>query len=454
MSDFRIVAGALLVFALAVSSLAYGAPMSPAVKAERVVPPASPITGIRALNVEEFGGWEGAELSTRLRKALVDPARLDPTQNAAELLGDIAKLGAELGAEVASNAVGGAVAGSAGAVVGEVADQAVEGAVNAVVDGAFDAMGSDAVRTVGGLRADVYTVGGAQADAVVRGSVSVADKVDKFQSIRPKTDEDGKIILTNGKPEAVQVECSRRTVTLTVDWQVVAAAGGALAQGAAPIVVADTQCGDQQGKLASTDALAKKAMEGAGVATANAFAPHWDTERLEFRRSAALREVMELHRKDQPAQALCAARIAALTEPENHELVLAVGAFTEGLGHVHEALKLYEQAASMDKDKLAAARVSGAKTRLAQLETMRAAYGLTYVPDTQLDTLCPKLPEGRIAVVKRSARLLSGQEAGAASLVAELAKGTKVFIQAEDGGMVEVKLLTGQSGWLPLKELK
>jgi hypothetical protein len=33
----------------------------------------------------------------------------------------------------------------------------------------------------------------------------------------------------------VQVECIRRTLTLTVDWQVLAAAaGGALAQGAAP----------------------------------------------------------------------------------------------------------------------------------------------------------------------------------------------------------------------------
>jgi len=122
MSDFRIVAGALLIFALAVSSLAYGAPLSPAVKAERVVPPGSPITGIRALKIEDFGGWKGAELSTRLRRALVDPARRDATQNAAETLGDTAKLGAELGAEVASNAVGGAVAGSDGAVVGEVAD--------------------------------------------------------------------------------------------------------------------------------------------------------------------------------------------------------------------------------------------------------------------------------------------------------------------------------------------
>ena len=64
------------------------------------------------------------------------------------------------------------------------------------------------------------------------------------------------------------------------------------------------------------------------------------------------------------------------------------------------------------------------------------------------------LPEGRIAVVKRSARLLSGQDAGSASLVAELTKGSKVFIQAEAAGMVEVKLLTGQSGWLSVKELK
>jgi hypothetical protein len=56
--------------------------------------------------------------------------------------------------------------------------------------------------------------------------------------------------------------------------------------------------------------------------------------------------------------------------------------------------------------------------------------------------------------VKKSARLMSGQAAGSATVVAELSKGTNVFVQSEAGGMVEVKLLTGEAGWISVKEIK
>jgi hypothetical protein len=441
----------------ATSSVAYGAALSPAVKAERVVPPATPVPGLSVLLVDDFGGWEGVQLSERLRKAIGDPARADTTQTAAELLGDIAKAGAELGAEVATGAVGDAVGGAAGVVAGKVADDMVGAAVDGAVDGALDAMTADPVRVEGGLKVNVYTVGGAggaPADAIVRGSVALDEKMEEFKALQAKTDENGKIILKGLLPEMEEVDCSRRTVTLSMSWRLVAPSGGALAQGVAPVTAADTKCGAQRAQVASTEELGKKAMKDAGAATANAFAPHWDTERLEFRRNPSLRDVMELHRKDEPVQALCAARLAARTEPESHELVLAVGAFTEGLGYVRDALKLYEQAAVMDKDKLAKERVSGAQARLAQLDTMRSTYGLSYTLATPLDALCPKLPEGRVAVVKKSARLMSGQAAGSATVVAELSKGTTVFVQSEAGGMVEVKLLTGEAGWISVKEIK
>jgi hypothetical protein len=437
---------------------AEAAPLSPAVKAERIAPPKVLIPGVKTLRIGAFGGHEPEQLQADLAKALVDPARETHIETAAELLGDIAKLGGELAAEAAGAAAGSAVSGAAGGAAGKATDAVVTDAVGAAVDGVGEAVAglvADPVRTAAGLVTTVFAVTNGEADATISGSSELTDAVEEFKAMRVVTDERGLPVFDGPVPQLEEVDCRRRTVTLTISWSIASQGAGVLGAGEVPIKEVDTKCGEQQPKLASKEDLAKKAMAIAGVALANDFAPHWVTARLEMRRDKSLRGVMDLHRADDPKAALCASHIAALFAPETHEAVLAAGAFTEGLGYVADAKVLYEKAAAMNtKDKLAQQRVAGAGARLDEVAAMESTYGLRYATAEPLESLCPPLPTGRPAVVKRGAPVWESEGPEGGAEVGKAEKGTKVIVTAEGGVRVAVTTADGVKGWIAVKDLK
>ncbi len=422
---------------------AMAAPLSPAVKVQRVVPPSTVFEGVSRIEVDRFDGWNGEAVASDLRQALQDPERSGGRDAGGGLLGDLVELGVDaLGAEV-ENAVGGIGGKLLGGLVG--------GGINAVAG----SVGAEVIRVDDGLKADVYQLVTSEADAKVSGTITVSDKVDSFKAKQAKRDGNGKVVKdSKGKTVYVEVPCKKRTVTTDIRWRIVDGSGNQLGERSFPRRVSDTACGSSIGSLASKDELAGKTLTGIGARIANEFAPYWATERIDFKRSKELKEVMELHRKDQPQLALCAAREVAAQDAYNVEAMLAVGAFHEGLGYVSAATEHYQKAASVNNDKTALERLQGAQQRQREIEALRTAYNLEYTVGDPDYSMCPEIPEGQAMITRKPVQLWSDRDPSAASKVADLPKGVKVYMVEEGPDMMRVVTLSGDEGWVEAKSVK
>lgn len=410
--------------------MAAASPLGPSVKVKRVVPPAQLLEGIVRIQVDEFAGWRGDDVSAQLRQALQDGERMGGRAEGGGVVGDLI----ELGAEAAEAVVGEAIGGAGGQVVG--------GLVSDGVSAVGGAVGSDVIRIDDGLKPNVFQVVTSNADAKVSGDITVSEKVEDYKA---KQIKDGNY---------VDVDCKRRIVTTDIHWRIVSSSGVQLAERTFPRKATDSRCGSEVNNLASKDELATRALSKVGSRIANEFAPYYALERIDFKRDKVLKEVLELHRQDQPMRALCEARTVHAANTYNAEAALALGAFHEGLGYVEQAVALYKQAASIAADKVTLQRQSEAEARLRDIETLNRAYGLTYNIGAPDYSMCPKLPDGRPAIVRRSTPLLSDKDVATATKRAELPKGIKVYIVEEAPGMLRVVTASGDEGWIVQKDVK
>lgn len=417
--------------------------LGPSVKVRRVIPPETVIPGVKTLQVGDFTGFGGETVGSEIRQALQDPQRTSGRAADGSPLGDMIDLGGDLAGE----AIGGALGGVGGKFVG--------GLVSGMVDGATDEMGSQTLTAKDGLKVDVFEVVTSGGDAKLSGAISLSEKNENYKAKQAKRDSKGNVVKdSKGNTVYQEVSCARRIVTTEVRWQMVGGDGKLLTEKSFNRKAQDSKCAGSKGTLASKDELGKETLAGLGPRIANEFAPSWSEVKLSFQRDKSIKEALELNRNDQPEAALCAAREVAKADPYSVEANLAVGVFLEGLGFVTAAVPAYKKAAGVNNDKESMERVQGAGRRIEELSTLESSYGLNYAIGEPDYAWCPKVPEGRPVLVKKDATLWSARDSGAASKVADVPKGMKLYVVEETPEMYRVVTLDGTEGWVEPKLVK
>ena len=407
----------------------------PGVKVKRVHAPPVVLRGVRSLQVRDFKGPYGSQVASGLRQALQDPDR--STGGSGGVVGGLL----EVGGAVAGEAVGGSagqLVRQVGSAAGSVADEG--GRVHIADDG---------------LKVDVFRIESSGADAAISGQIQVSDKVESYKAKQKKRNAKGQVVKNkDGKPIYITVSCKRRTVTTSIQWKVDSADGSLLTEKTIQRKLKDNRCGDDIGNLKSKDELGRASVRGVGPQIANTIAPSWGVDRLSYDRSKTIKEPIRLARQGEVAEAACAARAIAKADPYATEPKLALGVYMEALGYVQEAGTLYSSAAAVNGDKLARKRADSLRTRMAEVETLTAAYGLTYAFGETQYGWCPELPDGRPVVSKRSTALWTSRELDASTKVSSIPKGMKLFVVEETGSAFKVATLDGQEGWVPAKHVK
>jgi len=407
--------------------------LDPAVKVTRLAAPPQVVQNVDTVQIIPFQGNGGDIVTSDVKRALQNPRRSGGASS-----GVISGL---------VTAVGETVAGDMGTLAGQ--------AVGDIADGVSQTGVVPDIEEDTSLRADVFEIVTDQADAKLTGEITADSNVESFKGKQPKRNSKGKVVKdAKGKTVYVTVPCKRRTVSAHVKWSLNDRQDQSLASGKISRKSTDSKCGDDMKNLASTDALLKKAISNLGTRIANAFTPFWTQAKIDFKRSRSIKEVIELHRKQQPQLAVCSARAVIAGDPYNVEGLLALGALHEGMGYIDEAIDYYEKSSSIDNHRLALKNLNSAQARKVELQTLADAYGLSEDKGAPDYSACPEIPEGRPMIVKRSTQLWSHRSPDKAKRLADLPRGMKIYVLKETPKWVQIHTPDGLKGWLPIKDVR
>lgn len=423
------------------SGAAFGGALGPGLMLRGVVLPPTVIEGVRSIKVEPFKGTGGAEISREAVAALKDPERV--VGRAARAQAADAMVGA------AGQMAGSMVASKVGGLGGKFVSGLTEGAVNRAADEI-----KDPVLTLDdGLRIDVFKVVEGAADAVLSGSVTVKDSLSDTKKKEEAKDSKGNTIKDDkGQTVYIEIPCKRRSVTASVHWTLRAKGGDNLAEETVEHSNADERCGPDIGKVASAEILAKAAVAGAGRELVGQFAPAWDQVRIDLDRNKALSESLKQARKGEVFPALCGVRNMLHYTPDDTDALYILGGLHEGLGWFDEARVHYERAIEVGHHKGATKARDRVVERQQEIARLEAAYGLKWKIGAADYSACPEVPEGRPVTAKKDVNLTA--ELGGGDVVAEVEKGTRLYVVAEEGGALQVSTADGARGWVSASSVK
>lgn len=416
--------------------------LGPGVAVRQVVAPPQLVSGVRTLQVGPFEGPGAKGLAAEIKAALADPERQVGMGTAADLAGAALKAGAQVGGQMVASQLGG---GFAGKLVGGVVEGAGKLAADAVED--------EKVVLDDGLRVDVFRVVEAKADGQLLGRFSTQPETTTFTKEVDATDDKGNVLKDgNGVVIKTKVTCTRRTVTATLAWEL-RARGAAAATGSATGSASDEHCPGDSGKIAEFPALEAAAVSGHGAAVVAQIAPAWRVSRLPLKRTPDLKLPLARVRAGAFGDALCVLHHAAAALPEDAEVALNEAALLEALGHHAEAAAAYARAATLDpKLRLAPEGAARVEARVAEVQQMTAAYGLSWTVGPAPFAACPALPPGRPVALRKDA-VLRAAPGGAA--LAELEKGERLVVVGEAAdGFVPVARLDGTRGVVEAKSIQ
>lgn len=415
--------------------------LGPGVAVRQVVAPPQVVPGVRALRVTALSGPGGADIAAEIAAGLADPDREVGLGTVGDVASGVLKTGAKIGGDMLAAKLGG---GFAGKLVGGMA----EGTANL----AADKLEGDKLVLEDGLTTTPFEVVQRGGDATLAGAVTVAPSTESYTKEVQATDSEGQPLTdSDGNPVMREVSCQRRTVTATVAWAV-ERGGEALASGESPRSVSDSHCADEEGSLASAQALTDVAVQGHGALIVAQIAPAWRSSRIELRRSPDLRLPMQHVRAGEHGKALCLAHHLRVLLPEDGAAAANTAGLLEALGHHDAAIEAWTAADGLGAGRVAAKGLERATARKAEVEGMVSAYGLDWAIGAPPLDACPALPDGRPAVVKKKGLERSVEPGGGA--LDTLSKGDRVFILEEADGLARVALLDGSEGWVPVKALK
>ena len=420
---------------------ALAGPLGPGVPVRQVVAPPQVVAGAKSLRVTPLSGEGGAGVAEEVAAGLADGEREVGMGTMGDVASGVLKAGAKIGGDMLAAKLGG---GFAGKLVGGMA----EGTANL----AADAIESDKLQLDDGLTTTPFAVVTKGGDAALTGNMAVSPSSESYTKKVQATDSDGNPMTdADGKAIMREVACQRRSVTATVSWAV-EKAGAALAKGESPRTVSDSHCADEDGELASTQALTAAAVKGHGAVIVAEIAPAWRVSRVDLQRSADLRLPLSQIRQGDHGAALCVLHHVSGLLADDADAPTNEAAVLEALGHYDAALATYDQAIALGAGKVAAKGRERAAARKAEVEGMVAAYGLDWKVGAPPLAACPAMPDGRPAVVKKKRTDRTDSPGGA--VLDTLEKGDRVFIMGEEGDLVRVQLLDGSEGWVSPKDLK
>jgi hypothetical protein len=413
-------------------------PLGAGLNVIEVAAPPTLVEGVRKITVKPFTGTGGEAVAAELKAGFADTERQVGIGTAGDVAAGVLKLGSQIGGQMIASKIpglGGKIASGAAEAAGGMAAEAVRG---------------DKITLDDGLTVELYSVVSSGADATLSGQIKSAHQDKAYTKTETVTDKDGNVVKdSNGNAVTQEIACTRRTVTATVTWSLDRAKGGPAAQGELQRDAADDKCAPDQGKLASVESLTKAAVGGAGAAIVAQITPAWRSYRVGLKREPHLAAPLRAARDGRHADALCLFHHMTGLDPADGAAALNLGALHEALGHHDAALAAYEKAAATGGPaKMAAEGKERVGARKAEVAGMLKAYDLTWkVPPPDL-AACPRLPEGRPALLK------SDQKVSIDGAEVELEKGELVFVTAEADKTATVTLLDGRSAQLPAKALK
>jgi hypothetical protein len=429
--------------ALAVAGLAHANIVGPGIQVRQVAAPPLPLSGIQTLAVGEFSGTGGSTVADGIRTALQDPERSLP-----EGAAGLGKALAGVAVDAAATAAGSAVGGATGGIGGKATSKLVEGAGDAVID----QLGKDRVQLDDGLSIEAVKLAAGKADAVISGKVETSSKDEKYKAKQAKKDGKGNTVKdSKGNTVYEEVDCVKRTVTVSTTWSLKDASGKEQAGDTEADSASDSACGSEQSKVASKDALAARALGSPGLSIVNKFAPAWRNLRIDLDKDKAINDDIKLAKAGQPFMAACNIRRVLKDDSYNPDILYSFGGVLESLGHLDEASKQYTKAISASH-KGAAKSLERLQKRQKELQVLQDNYGMTYTIAAPDWNACPATPDGRRTETKKEVELMSA--AGGGEKVATLPKGMEVFVVGEEGEMAHVKLMGGDEGWIPAKAVK
>jgi|GEM_PF-3420921 len=452
-SPLRALSGATLLPSLALAgalllpSSAGAGGLGPGIVLHQVAPPQSPLTGIQTLAVGTFQGFGGTTVADGIRAALQDS---EPSVGGAAFAG-LGKALAGNAVDAVSEAAAGTVEGvTHGLVKGSAVDKLVGGTGDVLVDQIEDRR----VTLDDGLHIDVYRLVTAKADAVLSGSVDQSANDEAYKVKEARKDSSGNFVKdSSGAIIYDEVPCTKRTVTVTVQWAITGPGGPALEQSRATSAQ-DSRCGEDRGNLASANVLATTALGSPGPDIVNSFAPTWRQVRVDMNRDKAVNSDLKIAQAGQPWVAACNMFNVLKGDSYNADILYDVGATAEVMGDLDTAATYYQRALSSVGNRAAAGSLARVQQRRAELQTMQDAFGQTYtIPPMDFGT-CPPLPDGTRMVTKKEVELLADHADG--DLIATLPKGIQVFVAEDEAadGMLHVRLIDGNEGWIAEKTVK
>lgn len=356
-----------IALALAGTARAAG-PAGPSIVVKQVAPPKTMVSGVKTLQVNDFKGPMGPEVAAQVRAALADPERMKSDAAA------IGKEALDVGTDLAAQYVGSLVGGGIGSKL-------VEGLTKNTVTAVRNEIEEEPLILDAGLTINPFTVVESGADATLTGVISVSDTVESFTQKQQARDGDGNPrVDSEGKAIMVEVSCKRRMVDVQIDWSV---RGTGNAKGEVKRQSGDSRCGSDVSNLLDANTIAAGVLAGAGMPIVRDLAPAWRVKRLPMNKTKAAKDALKVNRQGDWQAARCAFRTAAEANPDDSDALFNHGVMLEAFGYFDAAQARYEQALALKVKKPYENAVERLAKRRAEVESMTAAYGLTWTVPAQ-----------------------------------------------------------------------
>jgi hypothetical protein len=304
-----------------------------------------------------------------------------------------------------------------------------------------------------GLKTDVYRIVTSKPDAILSGTIKTSSKDEETTQKEEVKDKDGNVVRDSaGKAVTVEIPCLRRTVTSELRWSLKPPNGEALAGRTVSATRVDEKCQEERKNVASAATMAKSAVTGMGAAIVAEIKPAWKVLRLPVERGPSVRDIIQMINRSEPERALCYAEQLHKLDPADAEMALARAALKEALGDLKGASEAYADVLTVDaKSRPARKGQERVAERQTEIATLERAHKLKWSPKAPDLNSCPRLPDGRPAILKKDTLLASspGGKTGQ-----ELERGQRVFVVGEEGAVLKVSTVEGQVGFLPASNLK
>ncbi len=320
----------------------------------QVAAPIEPLTGVKTVGVAKVeGNWTGT-LQDEIEEALKDAERKYPgdSQGVARAAG---AMGAAVAASAASALTFGLAAGATHKAVTEANEKKLEAKIRRIEDG---------------LTVTPYKYVTSGADATFAAKVTADSDDNRYTSTERRTE--------NGVSYDATIYCTKRTVSVTVDWSVVDKSGKALVTKSNTFNASRNACEAAVANIPPAKDIAAEALVGAGYAMVNSVLPGWRDHRVDLDSHKSVTDAIKDVKAGDLKSALCKVHTATETEAKSNVPLYDQGALLESLGYLDDAIESYDAADAMKKHKGAQKGKERVEARKEEIKKLESSFGMTY----------------------------------------------------------------------------